>query len=244
MNTDIYKLLDKISNLGFNAYVVGGYVRDYIWGLKSDDIDIVTNAPSEKLLDLFEEFKPHIFKHQTIKFNYGGYTVDIAHFRKEEYLNGETTVSFTEDMKEDYQRRDLTFNAIYMDKDGRFYEFGNSLIDCNSKKLKFINDANLKCKEDPTRFLRAIYYILKYKIKDYDDLYNVKLTLNDFEKCDINALNKVIYKILKLDNNKKFVNLLEKFNVYDILFTNKVSDYNVKPIDFLKDSGYIFVDLI
>lgn len=244
MNKDIYELIDIINHKGYNAYVVGGFVRDYIWGLENRDVDIVTNAPSKLILDIFSLYKPHIFKNETIKFNYGEYTVDIAHLRKEEFADGKTTITFTDELKEDYLRRDLTFNAIYMDKDGRLYEFGTSLIDCNERKLKFINNAASKCKEDPTRFLRAIYYILKYDLKDYRDLDEVVLNQLDFDSCDVNALNKVIYKILKLGDNKRFVNLLVKYNIYDFLFKNKTLNYDVKPLDFLRNNEYIFIDSI
>lgn len=244
MNKDIYNLLDIISNLGYKSYIVGGYVRDLLWHIDNHDLDIVTNAPADLLLEAFKDFNPCKLKYDTIKFKYNEYDVDIAQIRDESYINGLLNVTFTDDLEKDYLRRDFTFNAIYMDKNNNYIDFGDCLNDSKTFKLKFISDANKKCVEDPTRIIRAIYFVLKYNLKSYDELFNIKLTEEDFNKCDKNLLNKCLYKILKLNKNEEFILLINRCNIFEYLFTNNSSNYNLKPKDFIKEFGYKYGDTI
>lgn len=244
MDESISVILNQIYKSGYKVFVVGGYVRNMIWGINNDDIDIVTDAPSFKIKELFKGYGPKEFKNQTVSFKYNKYNIDVAQIRGEQFINGKIKVTFTSDLYEDYMRRDFTMNAIYMDKDGNYYEFDNSVSDCKNFKLKFIGDPTIKCKEDPTRILRAIYFILKYDMKDYNDLYKVDFDSIDFSLADINLLNKIIFKILKLNKNESFIFLLDKCNIYDSLFIKRSTINNLKPIDFLINNGYIYIDSI
>ena len=67
MNNSIHELLSLIDNAGYKSYIVGGYIRDLIWGLSNNDIDIVTNAPVSTLIKLFENLNPIVLKYNTLK---------------------------------------------------------------------------------------------------------------------------------------------------------------------------------
>ena len=183
-----------------------------------------------------------IFRNNTIKFKYKEYKIDIAQIRKEYFENGKIMVSFTSDLKEDYLRRDFTFNAIYLDKNNNYTDFDNCINDCKNLVLRFVSNPTIKCKEDPTRFFRAIYFILKYNIEKYSELLDINLDETDMKTVDINALNKCLFKILKLGKNRDFISMLDKCNAYGLIFTRRAENVDLKPIDFLKNSGYIFID--
>lgn len=244
MNNVIYSILDKINKLGYKSYIVGGYVRDLILNISNNDLDFVTNAPAEVLLDVFSAYKPVKLKNSTICFQVDNYNVDIAQMRREEYIDNKVSVTITDDLKFDYLRRDFTFNAIYMDIDGKFIEFDNNLLDCKNLNLKFIGDPLTRCKEDPSRILRAIYFILKYDLKTCSIISTINVNDLDFGKVDINLLNKVLIKILKLKKNEEFIRILNEHNLYSILFKNVVNITSSKPIDFLKSAGYIYIDTL
>lgn len=237
-------MLQKLSSRGYKSYIVGGYVRDFILGYENHDIDIVTNAPVNAILDIYKEYSPEMFKYNTVKFNYEKYNIDIAQMRKEVFVGGKVNVCFTDNLKEDYLRRDFTFNAIYMDQDGNYYDFNHCIDDCKNLRLKFINDPNIKCTEDPTRLLRAIYFILKYEITSYDEIFNVNINYSFFIKCDKNALNVIIYKILKLNKNHEFIKFLKKLKIFELLFNTETNNYNLKPTEFLKEFKYLYIDSI
>ena len=244
MKTEIYDLLNAISLQNYQCYLVGGFVRDFLLGFDNMDLDIVTDAPVEVVLNTFKKYNPTTFKYGTVKFKYLEYEVDIAQIRSEVYKDGNLVVTPIGDLSKDYLRRDFTFNSIYMDKDGKYFDFDDCINDCLNLKLKFVSDPNVKCIEDPTRVLRAIYFILKYNLKSYDQLFEVNISKELFENCDISALNKCMFKILKLGKYNEYINLLDKLDIYQYLFTNRVDKGFSKPIDFLKKSGYIFIDTL
>ena len=242
MNKTVFELLNRVSSNQYKAYIVGGYVRDLILGIENKDIDIVTNAPVEFLISEFSSENPKQLKYKTIKFKYGNFNVDIAQIRKETYDGKITRVEYTDDLYDDYLRRDFTFNAIYLSKDNEYYDFDNCIVDCKNLKLRFISNAQEKCIEDPTRLIRAFYFIIKYNLNDYADLSNINTDLLNFDKCNVSSLNTIIYKILKLNRDKDFVMLLKNYNIYDKLFSSNPSFYSDSPIDFLKESNYKYLD--
>ena len=102
MKKDILDLLFDINQHGYEAYLVGGFVRDYILGNgQNNDIDIATNAPTSFLLELFKDYKPKCFKYETIKFKYNEYNIDIAHFRKEEFHDDSLSVLLVDNLFDD-----------------------------------------------------------------------------------------------------------------------------------------------
>ena len=245
LNSDVRKLLDIINNKGYRAYIVGGFVRDELFGFINYDVDIVTDAPKSLFLELFKKYNPTVFKYDTIKFKYSSYSIDIAHIRKEEYVDGVIMLSFSENLIEDYNRRDFTINAIYMDKDKKITDYGSGVDDCKNKVLRFINNPQIKCKEDPTRLFRGIYLVLKYDLIDYTDIFKVNLNKDDILNCDFNALNKILIKTLKLGKYEEFISILDKCNAFDIIFKNRPNlKPNYKPLDFLNDFNYIYLDKI
>ncbi|MCR5787645.1 MAG: hypothetical protein K6G37_00950, partial [Bacilli bacterium] len=139
MQEDIKFILNLIQEQGFQAYVVGGYVRDfYLLNVHNKDIDISTNCDSDKLLSIFSAFNPTMLKYETIKFKFGQFNVDIAQFRDEQYDGTKTIVKLANSLEIDAKRRDFTINSLYMDVDGKLIDFYNGLEDLNNHKLRFI----------------------------------------------------------------------------------------------------------
>lgn len=241
VNSVIYEILNSIESQGFKAYLVGGYVRDYILGFLNLDVDIVTNAPVNILLNLFSDNNPKVFQYNTIKFACNEFHIDIAQMREEHFDGNKTIVNFTDDLQKDFTRRDFTMNAIYLDKDLNFFDFSNCISDCKNLTLNFIGNSNLKCYEDPIRFIRGIYLILKYNIKDYTSLNGISITQKDFKRCSHVALINIIYKILKLNKNEEFVNLLDKYNLYQELFDKRPNSFELTPKEFLIECEYLFI---
>ena len=166
----IKEILKKINDKGYESYIVGGYVRDKILGLNSNDIDIATNMPFNALRTLFvyDEEYPEYF---CIKFHLESYNVSITTFRKElAYKNNKPiSIKYTNILKEDALRRDFTINSLYMDFNGNIIDLYNGLNDLNKKVLNVIGDINIRLQEDKTRISdELIEYIINHKnyIKD------------------------------------------------------------------------------
>ena len=153
---------DEYSSLfaahGHSLYLVGGTSRDILLGLAPSDFDFATDAtPHEEMLFL-PDADYSFARFGSIKAKKEGKEIDITTFRVDgEYVDFRhpDTVTFVSSPKEDSVRRDFTINALYMDSDGRVYDFHGGLADLSNKIIRFIGDPDKRVKEDPLRILRA-----------------------------------------------------------------------------------------
>ncbi len=155
MNKDIIAILEKLENQGFAAYVVGGYVRDYLLKRPTNDVDICTSAPGAALTKIFG-FLPNNFG--GIHFKVGDFEITITTYRWDQnYVNGfPQQINFNVDLKTDLARRDFTINALAMDKKGQIISYDRGLDDIKNKVIRMIGDPQQRIEEDPLRILRAI----------------------------------------------------------------------------------------
>lgn len=154
------KLLDEITSCGFQAYIVGGFVRDYILGIESNDIDINTNATPKEIKDIFDSCLPNE--------DYGSVTVikkgvrfEITTFRKEmSYLDNRrpSQIEYIDDLYQDLLRRDFTINTLCMNKDGEIIDFLGGRSEIDSRVVKTVGDAKTRFEEDSLRILRAVRF--------------------------------------------------------------------------------------
>lgn len=154
------KLLDEITSCGFQAYIVGGFVRDYILGIESNDIDINTNATPKEIKDIFDSCLPNE--------DYGSVTVikkgvrfEITTFRKEmSYLDNRrpSQIEYIDDLYQDLLRRDFTINTLCMNKDGEIIDFLGGRSEIDSRVVKTVGNAKNRFEEDSLRILRAVRF--------------------------------------------------------------------------------------
>ena len=225
MEKNIYLVMDFIEKSGYKVFLVGGYVRDSIWNVVTNDIDMCTDAPSDVLLDIFSDYKPKLFKYDSIKFNIENLHFDISRMRKEEYSRGKLVVSYSNDIYDDYLRRDFTFNGIYMNKSGNIFTFDSSYKDVIEKRICFIGKPSDRINEDPSRLLRYIYIALKNDlmieklnfsqkkffnfVSNKRNNYIVEFYLNKIKKINKPELLKKYIFVLALDKKLlKFFNWL------------------------------------
>ena len=135
MNDKIKEILEMITNKGFKAYVVGGYVRDYLRKIKSIDVDICTNARVKDLMEIFKDYKITSLEYGNILLETKDYLFEITTFRKDiDYINNrKPIIEYVDTLEEDITRRDFTVNSICMDKDGKIIDLLNGKKDLNKK---------------------------------------------------------------------------------------------------------------
>lgn len=154
--------IKKIEKAGFESYIVGGYVRDFLLGLKSDDIDVATNAHPKDIAIIFDVELNDRFG--SVHIEDEGFNIDITTYRKDGKYDEHhpKTVCFVSDLKRDLKRRDFTVNAICMDSDGNIVDPLNGQKDLNDRVIKTIGRPSTKFKEDPLRVLRALRFAICY----------------------------------------------------------------------------------
>ena len=158
-------VLTKINKAGFRAYFVGGMVRDIILGLPAKDVDIATNMDMNKLSKMF---KVHdIGKSRDfgiVVVNHKGFKFEIAEFRSDGvYKDGRrpTSVTFNVELETDLSRRDLTVNAMAIDKDGRIIDKFDGKKDIQNKILRTVGNPYDRFSEDFLRIMRVPRFAAK-----------------------------------------------------------------------------------
>lgn len=155
------KLLQKIEDAGFSAYLVGGFVRDYVLGIPSCDIDVATSATP---MDIKALFMDACLSHE----EYGSITVmvkqirfEITTFRREShYVDHRRPLDFEyiTDLVEDLRRRDFTMNTLCMNKEGEILDYFHGIRDIHDKVIRTVGNASDKFREDALRILRAVRF--------------------------------------------------------------------------------------
>ncbi len=156
-------VLKCLNNCGYEAYMVGGCVRDCLMGNEPNDYDVTTNATPEQMLEIFKSFKviPTGLKHGTVTVVLQGQQVEVTTYRIDgEYLDNRhpQKVTFTNNLQEDLSRRDFTINAMAMDVDGNIADFYGGREDLKNGIIKCVGSAETRFEEDALRILRAIRF--------------------------------------------------------------------------------------
>ncbi len=151
-------IINVLENAGFEAYAVGGCVRDCILGRIPNDWDITTSAKPLDVKRLFRRTIDTGIQHGTVTVMYGDTGYEVTTYRIDgEYEDSRhpKEVIYTADLEEDLRRRDFTINAMaYNDHDGLIDKFGGR-ADIENKIIRAVGDAHERFSEDALRILRA-----------------------------------------------------------------------------------------
>ena len=148
MEREIKKVLNTIEKNGYEAYIVGGYVRDLFLNTNSYDIDICTNALPKELLTLFPSGNVGIYG--AIDFKIGKYSFEITTYRKEYNYQKRhpNKIEYINNLLEDLSRRDFTINTLCMNSRGNIVDILKGEEDLNRRVIAAVGDASSKIKED------------------------------------------------------------------------------------------------
>ncbi len=167
------KLLSMLEEAGFEAYIVGGCVRDMLLGRPVSDFDITTNALPEQVMEVFSGMKvvPTGIKHGTVTVLYDSEPFEITTYRVDgNYTDSRRpdTVDFTSSLEEDLARRDLTVNAMAMDIRGDIHDPFHGQEDLESGVLRCVGEPEKRFSEDALRILRTVRFasVLGYRIDE------------------------------------------------------------------------------
>lgn len=155
------EIIEKLNRHGFEAFVVGGCVRDSLMGREPGDWDITTSARPQQVKEIFGRTIDTGIKHGTVTIMRGKVGYEVTTYRIDgEYEDGRhpKSVEFTSDLVEDLKRRDFTMNAMaYSSRDGLVDVFGG-VEDMRAKKIRCVGKAEERFTEDALRILRALRF--------------------------------------------------------------------------------------
>ena len=203
------KLESLFNERGYLLYMVGGTVRDYLLNKPLTDMDLVTDATPSEMKEFingdytFEKYGSAKVKFDDIKF-------DITTLRKEDdYIDSRhpSKVTFTKDIKKDVKRRDITINALYINKDLKVIDLVNGVSDLNNKIIRFIGDPTRRIEEDPLRIIR----IYRFQIETGFEIEEATLkAINDnLDKVKLLKKDKINQEIKKCSSPEKLIEILK-----------------------------------
>lgn len=209
----VVKVLRRLKQHGFQAYLVGGCVRDMFLGKEPKDYDVATSARPEDVQKSFQRTIPTGIQHGTVTVVSEGEQVEVTTFRSEgAYLDGRrpSSVSFETRIEVDLSRRDFTINAMAFDPIERELvdPFGGQ-EDIAAKKIRCVGIAEDRFSEDGLRPMRAVRFAatLGFEI-DYGTLDAIPRSLGSFRKVSMERINAEVCKILMSTNSTKGVDFL------------------------------------
>ena len=160
-------VLHLLTGAGFQAYAVGGCVRNAVLGVPVGDVDIATDALPETVTKLAEmagiRAVPTGIEHGTVTLVTGGTGFEVTTFRHDaESFGRHARVTFGADLAQDAARRDFTMNALYVDAGGRLLDPLDGLPDLRARRVRFVGDAGERITEDALRILRFFRFTAQY----------------------------------------------------------------------------------
>lgn len=154
-------ILKQIEAAGFEAYFVGGCVRDVLLGLPIHDVDIATSAYPQEVKQIFKRTVDTGIQHGTVMVLDHGNGYEITTFRTEtgyQDFRRPDKVTFVRSLKEDQLRRDFTINALAARHDGTIIDNFDGLEDLDAHLLRAVGNAHDRFHEDALRMMRAVRF--------------------------------------------------------------------------------------
>lgn len=226
-------IVTKLHKNGYEAYIVGGCIRDLLLGHKAKDFDIATNARPEEIQKVFGRQCRLIGRRfRLAHIVYGREIYEVATFRGDHQSNQNEKFSKTSDtgmllrdnvygtMREDAERRDFSVNAMYYDvAHNLIFDFFNGIDDLKASRLRLIGDPTIRYQEDPVRMLRAVRFMAKL------DMFLDKASDEPISKM-AHLLNHIpparlfdeSLKLLQSGNGLKTYELMRKYGLFEQLF--------------------------
>ena len=232
MSPNALKVLYRLNKSGFDAYLVGGGVRDILLGLKPKDFDIATNATPDEIKDLFRNCRLIGRRFRLAHIVFGREIIEVATFRGHhdnvsvQDKGAKATSKQSEDgmllrdniygtINEDAERRDFTINALYYSaKDFKVYDFANGVQDVKDRVIRLIGDPETRYREDPVRMLRAIRFATKLDMQISDE---TKAPINELSSLMANIpAARLFEEFLKMFISGKAVANFEQLRQYNL----------------------------
>lgn len=219
MPSYISRCLWLLNRGGYEAFIVGGCVRDSILGRQPMDWDICTSAKPKETKEVFKDYKTLDIgiEHGTVAVFIEGDKVEITTYRIDgKYSDSRRPdkVEYTKSIREDLKRRDFTINALAYNKEVGIIDYFNGIGDLKEKIIKCVGKPEERFEEDALRILRAIRFAsqLSYNIEE-DTLRAIKKKSQLIEKISVERIRVELNKILLSENPVLGMKLIFKMNL-------------------------------
>ena len=240
IDSDAIYIIKLLKDYGFEAYLVGGGVRDILLDRTPKDFDIVTDATPSKIKKIFRNSRIIGKRFRLVHIFFGSKIFEVSTFRS---LADGTIGNTFGTMDEDVQRRDFTINALYYDPiKEQIIDYVDGVKDIRRKLIKPVIPLNIIFEEDPVRMLRAIKYSATTGFKIPLKLHNkIRKSAHLLSPISPSRLTEELLKIINSGNSYKIVKNALKTDLYiylqpsatALMYSNK--EYEKKYLEKLKE---------
>ena len=200
-------ILNKLNEHGYEGYIVGGAVRDYVMDNEPHDWDIATNAKPDQVKAIFSKTIDTGIKHGTVTAMMAGTGYEITTYRCDgKYSDGRhpDDVSFVDSIEEDLARRDFTINAMAMDAEGNIVDPFGGLDDIKKGVIRCVGNPDDRFSEDALRMMRAVRFESKLGFELEDETKkSSEHNVDKRQNVSAERIRDEFTKMLVSDNPKK-----------------------------------------
>lgn len=238
LDQDAVRILYRLKRHGYEAYVVGGAVRDLLRGESPKDVDIATSARPWEIKELFHNSRLIGRRFRIVHVFFGDKNIEVSTLRKQIEVNEDDEDLYVEednawgDVESDAFRRDFTINALFYDiNDFSIIDYVGGVADIEAQVIRCIGDPAVRFQEDPVRMLRAIKFAARFgfhmdpateqAIHDYSE---------EILKASQPRVTEEIFRIIGQVNGKQGLILLRDFGFLDVLWP--------EWLDIIGDEGF------
>jgi poly(A) polymerase len=232
LDSDALKIIKKLDKSGYEAYLVGGCIRDLLLGYAPKDFDIATNATPEQIQKIFKRSRiiGRRFKLVHIMFSARKF-IEVATFRSSK-TNPTSTKgmvlrdNFYGSLKDDVFRRDFTINGLYFDvKNSQVIDYVEGLDDLKKLQINMIGNPSERFEEDPVRMIRAVRFKTKLKASINSNL-NKSIIKNAHLIASVPParLYEEVIKLFHNENSLEVFHELSNLGILKYLFSQTQED--------------------
>ncbi|WP_028302932.1 polynucleotide adenylyltransferase PcnB [Oceanospirillum maris] len=226
------KVLYRLKKANYDAFLVGGCVRDALLDLHPKDFDVATNATPEQVNSLFHNARIIGRRFRIVHVRYGRETIEVTTFRAPPANNtAKSHASQTDQgllvrdnvygtIEEDAIRRDFTINALYYNiRDFSIYDYAGGIDDMDHRLIRMIGDPETRYREDPVRMLRAIRFAAKldFDIESATEA-PIRASANLLRQIPAARLFEEVLKLFLSGQGEETFNLLREYHLFGQLF--------------------------
>ena len=219
--SNVQFIIDTFYKNNYEAFMVGGCVRDSLLGLMPKDYDITTSALPSITQSLFEKTIPTGIQHGTVTVVLNNENLEVTTYRTEgKYIDNRRpeSVEFVFNIKEDLSRRDFTVNALAYNKKEGLIDYFNGIEDIRNKVIRAVGDPNKRFQEDALRMLRAIRFSCQLGFQIEEDTYlAIKANYELIKNISVERIRDELCKILITNNPCEGLSLLRGTGILGII---------------------------
>jgi poly(A) polymerase len=220
----VLEVIKKLQQYDFQAYMVGGCIRDLLLNIQPKDFDIATNAHPDQVTAIFKNSRIIGRRFKIVHVRIDRQIIEVSTFRKKpsevnKLRNGVVQDNAFGTIEEDAQRRDFTMNAIFYDPiNNHLFDPFNGKKDIENRNINFIGNPEQRINEDPVRLLRAIRFHAKLEFSLGLTLGNIKKLIPLLDNIPYSRIFDEMMKFFLTGHAKNSIFVLKEYQLLDLFF--------------------------